>query len=161
VAQFFNSYGEVSSRRAGAGILPSSQWTTIIGAVAGTVVTLANLAALGWFGLWMGMTSKNARFAMLKTIVFVQIVPWFVIAVAAVCISGLIVVSSRAGASSGFPLWFPVLNLAVTAGLSLGKDFAFIGLARRNLLKDFRALAGRTRGPSQLSIPPHHLARKP
>src|SRR6185503_5651553 len=31
------------------------------------VVTGANLIALCWFGMWMGMTSKNANFATLKT----------------------------------------------------------------------------------------------
>jgi hypothetical protein len=44
-----------------------------------TLTTFANLTALCWFGMWMGMTSRNSNLATLKTIAFVQIVPWFVI----------------------------------------------------------------------------------
>ena len=29
------------------------------------IATLANLAALSWFGMWMGMTSKNSNLAAL------------------------------------------------------------------------------------------------
>src|SRR5205823_1599024 len=44
------------------------------------LATAGNLIALCWFGMWMGMTSRTANLATLKTLLFVQIVPWLVIA---------------------------------------------------------------------------------
>lgn len=41
--------------------------------------SLANLIALSWFGLWMGLTSRNSLTATLKTILFVEIIPWLVL----------------------------------------------------------------------------------
>ena len=46
------------------------------------VTTVANLIALSWFGMWMGVTSKNNSLATLKTLGFVQIIPWFIISFA-------------------------------------------------------------------------------
>ena len=43
--------------------------------VIGVAVAFADLVALGWFGMWMGLVSRNARMATLKTIVFVQVLP--------------------------------------------------------------------------------------
>src|SRR5438445_2961147 len=51
---------------------------TLAMSVATTLMVVANLAALCWFGMWMGLNSRNANLATLQTIVFVQIIPWFV-----------------------------------------------------------------------------------
>lgn len=155
VTQVINPFGGVGVGLAG--------WWIGVSALAGTSVTLGNLAALGWFGLWMGLTSRNARFAMLKTIVFVQIVPWFVIAFVTVMIPLVVLPFGmvNANANSALTTWYPLLNLGLATGLPLAKDFFFIGLARRKLLKDFRALAGRTSAPIHLPVAPPRLAAKP
>ncbi len=117
-------------------------WLSGGGVLVGTLVTLANLAALGWFGLWMGLVSKNARIATLKTIVLVQVVPWFVITVASSLIPLMLPSLFRTGSTnSTFFVWYSLLELVLTAGLSLAKDAFFISLARRKLLRDFRTLA--------------------
>lgn len=117
------------------------------------VVTLANLAAVAWFGLWMGMTSRNALLATLKTIVFVQIVPWFVIMIA----SGLLVpivllptlMKTGAASTSGawFSTWYPLLTTGLAACLALGKDFFFWRWSQRKLMRDFREQATRVVAP--------------
>ena len=62
---------------------PNPAWQTAMAvatALAAALSTAANLLALCWFGMWMGMTSRSANLATLKTILFVEIIPWFVIA---------------------------------------------------------------------------------
>ena len=59
----------------------SPAWQTVMAvatAVAAALSTAANLLALCWFGMWMGLTSRTANMATLKTILFVQVIPWFV-----------------------------------------------------------------------------------
>lgn len=123
--------------------------TTLIGAL----VTVANLAALGWFGLWMGMTSRNALLATLKTIVFVQIVPWFVIMIASLLLVPIFLLPTwmkTGGASTSaawFSTWYPLLTTGLAASLALGKDFFFWRWSRRKLMQDFREQATRVVAP--------------
>jgi hypothetical protein len=56
------------------------QVAQIVVAAAAGLTTVANRMALCWFGMWMGMTSRSANLATLKTILFVQVIPSFVIA---------------------------------------------------------------------------------
>ena len=51
---------------------------TPVNAVAGGLRVIANLIALVWLGMGMGLTSKNTNLAAPKAIVFVQIIPWLV-----------------------------------------------------------------------------------
>ena len=62
----------------------------VLAALAAVVTTVANLLALCWFGMWMGMTSRSANLATLKTILFVQIIPWFVIAFGSSMLMGVV-----------------------------------------------------------------------
>ena len=55
-----------------------STWPPLITSAASTLSTLASLAALAWFGMWMGMTSRNASLVTLKTILFVKVIPFLV-----------------------------------------------------------------------------------
>lgn len=123
------------------------------------VTTLADLIALGWFGMWMGLTSRNANFATLKTFVFVQIIPWFALSLvsgilmAALAFRGVLAFGGGASATSWVP-WFPFVTLAVTSLLTWAKDAGFALWARRKLHTQFRELAARSVAPSRPAVPP-------
>jgi hypothetical protein len=128
-------------------------------ATIGAVVTMANLAAVAWFGLWMGMTSRNALMATLKTIVVVQIVPWFFITIAGGLLVPLVFLptllnSGQATISAAwFSFWYPLLSTGLTACLALGKDFFFWRWSRRKLISDFREQATRVVVPIVVHSP--------
>lgn len=136
-------------------------------AVTGVAVMFTNLVALGWFGLWMGLVSKNARMATLKTIVFVQVLPWF----AMTLISGLsipLLMFSGAWFGPGsapsqrmVSVWFPLLVTVLPAGLALAKDVFFWELARRKLTQGFRELAVRAVIPVRAVAGPPVIGLKP
>jgi hypothetical protein len=108
--------------------------------VMGVAAIAANLAALCWFGMWMGLTSKNTSLAVLKTIVFVQILPWLVISFASGLL-GVAISMSRAfrsgfsspAASATFTVLLPFAVGLVASVLALGKDVGLILWARRKL----------------------------
>lgn len=109
-----------------------------------TMVTVAaNLVALIWFGMWMGMTSKSAAMATLKTIVFVQVIPSFVVMVALWLIMTLVLLMTRGGS---FMSLFPALSTGVVTILNLGKDLMFTLWARRRLYAQFRRRAANAPG---------------
>ncbi len=144
----------------------------LLGGLASAVVTAANLVALCWFGMWMGMTSKNANFATLKAVVFVQVLPWFVITFASYLISFLVLMplfaqsAAGSGASAAFArrmAFFPLLITAVAGLLAVAKDVFFILLARRKLNSQFREMAVRAVAPihTPTSTPPPRRAVVP
>jgi len=112
-------------------------------ASASILTVAANLAALGWFGLWMGLTSKSANLATLKTIVFVQVIPWFVIAFASALSIPLLMLPQLVGGGRLTPgammLWFPLIATAVNTLLYLAKDAAFILYAKGKLTAELRS----------------------
>ncbi|MBE0540083.1 MAG: ABC transporter permease subunit [Verrucomicrobia bacterium] len=135
----------------------------LLALLAKTAVIAANLIALGWFGMWMAMTSKSANFATLKTLLFVQVIPWLVIQFASAMIIPLLLMPALMKSASGSAnpntiaggvAWFPILFTAVTVLLTLGKDVLFILLARKQLFGNFRELAVRAVMPVKLAIPP-------
>jgi hypothetical protein len=138
-------------------------------AVASGIGTIANLIALGWFGMWMGMTSKNNNLATLKTILFVQVIPWFVIVFASGIGSMLLMMpalfksSKSSGAVTAF--YFPMLfSTGFPAVLSVAKAIVFVLWSRRRLYGSLRARAAGTTGsagfapssrlPSAAATPP-------
>jgi hypothetical protein len=137
----------------------------IAAAVAAALSTLANLLALGWFGMWMGMTSKSANLATLKTILFVQIIPWFVITFGTTVLmmtamSGLLF--GRLFGSSPSTLnslvWWPLLSAILSAAVVVAKDVGFILWSRNKLHSSFREQAGRSLGQPRFVAPPPLLA---
>ena len=139
----------------------------VLRAAVGVVGTLANLVALGWFGLWMGLVSSNARMATLKTIVFVEVIPWFAIALITGLGIPLVMFSSswlnrNTGPSQTFmSVWFPFMVTVLPAGLALVKNAIFWQLARRKLTQGFRELAVRAVIPTPAVVGPPVIARKP
>ncbi|MCW5555806.1 MAG: ABC transporter permease subunit [Verrucomicrobiae bacterium] len=135
----------------------------LIATLGNTLVIAANLIALAWFGMWMGLTSRSANFATLKALLFVQVIPWLVIQFASAMIIPLLIMPAllKSAIGSGTPnsvaggmAWFPILFTAVTVVLALGKDVFFILLARKQLFGNFRELAVRAVMPVKLAIPP-------
>jgi hypothetical protein len=140
------------------GFTAPSEWATLAASVAGTLVFVANLAALSWFGMWMGLNSRNTNLATLKTIVFVQIIPWIVITFGAtMCAAVLIMprmIQGGAAPASQMTTWFPLITTALTTALVLAKDIAFVFWARRKLLAEFRERAMQAVAPIRPSPPP-------
>ena len=132
----------------------------------GASCNLLNLAALVWFGMWMGLRSKNASLATLKTIAFVEIIPWFAINfISGLSVVGLTVTQAfRNGAATGsMPAWIslaiPLLMTGVASVLSIGKDIFFIRWSRGRLYACTREqavlnLAPIRQTPSAIAAPP-------
>ncbi len=130
--------------------------TLLVSAVTTAVSTLANLLALAWFGMWMGMTSRSATFATLKTFLFVHVIPVFIIGYASFMVIPLLLLPQLRG-GSGPPAWsmslYP-LAISVTAGaLSIIKDLAFILWSRKKLYFSFREQAAQGAGSVRISLP--------
>jgi hypothetical protein len=109
------------------------------------------------------MTSKNANFATLKSVVFVQVIPWFVIAFASSLISFLVLMplltqsATGTGATAALTqrmAWFPFLISAVAAVLAIAKNIFFVALSRRKLNSQFREMAVRAVVPIHVAPPP-------
>jgi hypothetical protein len=103
-------------------------------AVIGALTFIAGLAAVAWFGMWMGLTNRKTSVAVLKTVCFVLVLPW----IALMFVRGLItimVVTGGMGVSLTLLLLVPA---AIVAVLDLAKDCFFIWWARLSLRVHFR-----------------------
>jgi len=137
-----------------AGFQGPSLFVTLGAAIAGQLALIGNLAAVAWFAMWSGLNSKNANVATLKTIVFVQILPWFVITFASTIGMSLLFIPAfnRSGVtSSKIWQWYPLLNAAFVTALYLAKDVVFSLWARRKLYSELRERAA---GPIHIATPP-------
>ena len=145
------------------GIIQPHELVTLAASVGGMLAVLGNLIALVWFGMWMGMTSRTSNLATLKTILFVQVIPWFGITFASAMIMPLLMYPSfTSGSFTKAPMqslvWYPLLMSGTATLLSLIKDFCFIRWSRRKLHTEFRERAGQAVAPiskpTPLSPPP-------
>jgi hypothetical protein len=93
----------------------------------------------------MGLTSKSTNMAAFKTILFVQVIPWFAISFASMILTQLVllpkILSGNSLGASQIMLWFPVLTSAVSTFLSLIKDVFFVTWARSRLFSERGRLA--------------------
>lgn len=138
-------------------VVPPNAMALVLAGI-GMVVVLANLTALVWFGMWMGLTSKTTNLATLKTILFVQVLPWLAITFA----SGLAVpllllpqLLSGAGPNSAtsMALWLPLVMTVLPAVLSLAKDAFYFTWSRNRLLTQFRDRAVQSLLPVYVAPP--------
>jgi hypothetical protein len=138
----------------------------------------ASLAALAWFGMWMGMTSRNAGMATLKTILFVKVIPtlaiYFVTLFATALLvmpltllmtgastapvtttttnsAGRIVVTASSSANLAM-LSFGLVWTCVPAVLTIVASIGLAALARSRLLARFRQLAAGSLAPARVDI---------
>jgi ABC-type transport system involved in multi-copper enzyme maturation permease subunit len=105
---------------------------------------VGNLVAIMAVGMWMGLTSRNGGLAALKTLVFVQLLPWFAISFASTVLFGLLMFSRvlKNGSPSNATLMnYPFIISAISAGLTLSKDVAFFLWVRGRFQSGFRAVA--------------------
>lgn len=137
-------------------------------AISSAVSLLANLVALAWVGLWMGLTSTNTAIATLKTLVFVQILPWIGINIASALVAAVVMFGSsfRAGTvtatgSNAVMITFPAIYFGFTALLTLGKDAAWLIWARSRLGRSFREEATRSSRSFASPLPAQPLAPLP
>ena len=125
---------------------PGASWMliSVLTAAVGVVTIAANLIALCCFGMWMGMTSRNVNTATLKTIAFVQIIPWLVITFGSSMVAMLILIPrliSQGRGSSQIMVWFPLISACVGGSLAVAKDVGFILWARKRLHRSLREQA--------------------
>lgn len=110
----------------------------IVNGVCSMVVGLTGLLAVAWFGMWMGMITKKANQAVIKTLVFVQVLPF----VALIFVQlGFQIALSLAGGFSHW--WISEIVLSVVAVIL---DVAFIWIARKRLFNDLRGVAAQASG---------------
>jgi hypothetical protein len=139
------------------GVAAAGVIVTLAMSIAGSLTVAANLVALSWFGMWMGLNSKNTHLATLKTILFVQVIPWFALTFVSMLAFPLLLLPSLingGAATSQMMVWFPLFLSAAMATLSLAKDIAFIFWARRKLYSEFRDRVVRVVAPIQPTLPP-------
>jgi ABC-type transport system involved in multi-copper enzyme maturation permease subunit len=119
---------------------------------------LAGLAAVGWFGMWMGMRNRKTTTAVLKTVLFVFVLPWIAFLFATGFLMFAVMtarIQLRTGTSS--IAWISALPTVFLGLMNLGKDFFFIFWARNKLLTRFRLAAlheERTAFTARPSAPP-------
>ena len=139
--------------------------TALLSSGASIVTTTANLVAISWFGMWMGMTSKSNNLATVKTIVFVQVIPGFAISFASALVIPLLIMAgslkggfSAANAGSWIisatKTWFPLISIALSLFLNLAKNIGFFAWSSRTLYRSFREQATRTLVPVPQAAPP-------
>jgi len=134
--------------------VPDMSLLVLMAITVASVITYAtNLAAISWFGAWVGMTTKNANIAILKTISFVMIIPWFVISFVGGIASMLFLVPAMTRGTTPNFAWFPAITVAVTSVLKVATDVVFIKTARTKLYGRFREQAVQSMGPEIVGPP--------
>jgi hypothetical protein len=148
---------------------PGWQKLTAAGTAAASVAgTAADLLALCWFGMWMGLTSKSANLATLKTALFVLVIPWFVMMFG----TGMVMAAAMAGLayrfggppSMAWMAWWPFIGAVLSAVVTVAKDIAFIIWSRRKLHSSFRDEAARSLGQPRCvtpQVPPASIPAPP
>jgi hypothetical protein len=93
------------------------------------ITSITTAVALGWFGMWMGLRSRKAHLAVIKTLVFVFVLPYIGLGL----LQGILMFAFAFGGR--MPDW-----LAPTASCVLWviKDVIFILASRRRLHTRFR-----------------------
>jgi len=103
------------------------------------ITRVADLIAVGWVGVWMGLTSRNANLAVLKTLLFVQVLP----GLASMFVTPFMMMPMMmlGMGAPGMEAWWMVLPLIGRDLLWIGKDLIFIRWASSRLETDLRILA--------------------
>jgi ABC-type transport system involved in multi-copper enzyme maturation permease subunit len=146
----------------------------ITAGVASVILIVANIAALCWFGMWMGMISKSGNIATLRTYLFVQVVPGIIISLGSTMLMIFVFARFAAGTNLMGPAitgksfmpaaWFPIASTIVSTALGVAKDVGFILWSRNRLYNLIRVQAGNPIGQSRVSIvkaPPVIVAPSP
>jgi hypothetical protein len=119
---------------------PSLALSLITGLISG-LGTLSNLVALSWFGMWMGLVSKNGSIATLRTLIFVQVLPWLGISFASMMISASLMFGGATTGSNSLIFNFQLIVAVVTSAMTVAKSAAFFLWSRNRLFSEFRSKA--------------------
>jgi ABC-type transport system involved in cytochrome c biogenesis permease component len=125
----------------------------VVIAIAGVITYGTNLAAISWFGAWVGLTTKNANIAILKTIAYVMVIPFFAISFAAGMISIMIMTPMFIRGATANVMWFQIVSVALTSVLRISVDAVFINSARKKLYSKFREEATKSLAPEIVAPP--------
>jgi hypothetical protein len=141
----------------GTGSLPEVAIGTLMGLLAAGT-TVANIVALVWVGMWMGLTHHTSSVPALKSFVFVQVLPSLGISVASTLLAAGLMFGRFAGSmgtppSNALLLSFPLIMAGISAVLTVAKDAAFIVWARNRLRNDFWVQASRSTRPKDPFVP--------
>ncbi len=115
---------------------PDYQMMQLVSLVAGVAKFVVGLLAVGWFGIWMGLTSKSPSVALLKTIAFVKVLPWFALSFS----QGIFFFMVAFGK---WGIWIAPL---IAGALALAVDIVFVVIARKRALTHFRFYVWRAEG---------------
>jgi hypothetical protein len=76
-------------------------WPDLVLTILVVASTAANFMALAWFGMWMGMTSRSASLATLKTIAFVQVIPGLVFYFCSMMLTLVVLIPNISSSATG------------------------------------------------------------
>jgi hypothetical protein len=116
------------------------------------IAFLTGLVAIVWFGMWMGLTSSKTNVAVIKTLVFCQVLP----SIALTFLQWLAMFGMVWRGASWY--WLPQV---VSTVLGMAVDLVFIVVARRKLLATFRDVVTRTPNYAQISQAPPPAVLQP
>jgi ABC-type transport system involved in cytochrome c biogenesis permease component len=132
----------------------------VVGLVAGLINFFANLAALAWFGMWMGLTNRKPTIATLKTVCFVVLLPKIALLFVQGFLMTLIAFSTIGSSGSGMAAFW--VSSIVVCLLTVGKNVFFILFARQRLSTRFReAVAWEGHVSQQRGVQPHPRYARP
>lgn len=102
--------------------------------LAGMIMFVVDAFALGWVGLWMGLSQKQIKKAGSATINRILVLPWIIFLMSVMLFASIADPLTRNGLSPSFAVgWWFILGLAV--------DLFFATTAFRKLHSEFRTLA--------------------
>src|SRR5206468_5346548 len=124
VGQLMRTLKTVSGTGAGAQFSHDFFLHQLISIGSGLARFVAGSLAVAWFGMWMGVITRKPNMAVLKTLLFVQVLPWIVLmfVMLALSLSVAMMISNR----GAWGLWIPPL---VTGILSVVVDLVFVTVA--------------------------------
>ena len=110
-------------------------WNHVAEAVS-VVSFLTGMLAVGWFSMWMGVVTRKANMAVLKSLLFVYVLPWFVLLFVQ---AGLFALFMRffGNTTRAMSAW-PHLPQIIGGTLGIGIDLVIFFVARQKLLTNFR-----------------------
>jgi ABC-type transport system involved in cytochrome c biogenesis permease component len=140
----------------GATLNAKNSWAFVVMMVAGMVVFILDLLALGWLSMWRGMNARHSYTAFLWSAVQLLLAPWVLFYVA-MTVGLMMFFLPRAvrgvGPGSNLLEWLPVILTVVWFGLSVAAAAFSIGWARKHLHRDFRYRATASYQPVRTLVP--------
>ncbi len=134
----------------GAGMAGTLLTAQIVSLVTGSARFVTGLLVMGWFAMWMGLTSKKTNVAVVKTVFFGRLVPMFV--VGAVVGFGTVFLAMGARAFGGLSItWLLPLGYGV---LGVAADVGLIFMARGKIQEGLRAFVSQPE-PAMAYQPPN------